>query len=107
MVNTYKKTSNRKTKILAVVLMSAALMFTVLFSLFFIAHELDHDCSGDDCPICAFIHMCENNIRQIGGGASAIMAAVVLAVVIQALPVLTSLDVNLLTPVSSKTRLNN
>ena len=31
----------------------------VLFSVFFIAHEAHHDCTGEDCPVCAAIRLCE------------------------------------------------
>lgn len=31
-----------------------------------IALEGDHDCSGEDCPVCAFISICENVIKALG-----------------------------------------
>ena len=42
-----------------------AVLFLVLFSAFFICVEADHDCSGEDCPVCACIQMCETIIRQM------------------------------------------
>lgn len=34
--------------------------FAMVFSVFFIAEEADHDCTGEDCPICAEIRVCAN-----------------------------------------------
>ncbi len=31
-----------------------------------IALEVDHDCCGDDCPVCALINLCENVIKALG-----------------------------------------
>lgn len=42
------------------------LLFTLLFSVFYIVHEIGHDCSGEDCPVCACIAQCENIVQQIG-----------------------------------------
>ncbi len=42
------------------------LVLSILFSLFFIAAEAEHDCSGeDDCPICVFLALCEGYLREI------------------------------------------
>ena len=40
-----------------------------------IALEGDHDCSGEDCPVCAFISICENVIKALG----VVLAVVLLA----------------------------
>lgn len=52
-----------KKQCLAIVL---ALTLIVIFalSLFFIVHEASHDCSGEDCPICEQIAICEKNYRR-------------------------------------------
>lgn len=36
----------------------------LLFS-FYIAKEINHDCVGDNCPICQEISICENILRNI------------------------------------------
>lgn len=46
-------------------LMAALVLFVMTFSLFVIAAEADHDCSGEDCPICAVIAICENTIKAL------------------------------------------
>ena len=43
-------------------------LFVSIFSLFYIAREEIHDCSGEDCPICACIHQAEQNLKNLGTG---------------------------------------
>ncbi len=91
----------------AACIMAVMMLLVVLLSSFFIAVHADHDCTGEDCPICASIQHCENAIRGIGSGVTAVSAVIV--------PVLISLllisgGVALFqfdTPVSTKVRLNN
>ncbi|MCR5368359.1 hypothetical protein SAMN05660484_01662 [Eubacterium ruminantium] len=44
-------TKQKNTRIISF-FMAAALIISILFSVLFIIREMDHDCSGDDCPIC-------------------------------------------------------
>ena len=88
-------------------MMAFMLLFIMLFSSFFIAAHADHDCTGEDCPVCAFIQQCENNIRGAGGGITYI-SVVILPVFLSFL--LISADILSFqwgTPVSTKVRLNN
>ncbi len=41
------------------------LLFAMLFSELFIICKSGHDCSEDECPICAEIAICETFLRQI------------------------------------------
>lgn len=41
----------------------AVMLFTLLFSVAFIAAEADHDCSGAGCSICLEIKACVNTLR--------------------------------------------
>lgn len=87
--------------------MSLALTFLVLFSSFFIAKEADHDCTGEDCPVCVCLQLCEKTLHQIGAG-----AAVCIAVIIPVLFLFTRIRLFPLvlfqgTLVSEKIRLNN
>ncbi len=41
------------------------MLFIVLFSAFYVAHEINHDCTGDDCPVCACVVQCEKTLHQI------------------------------------------
>ncbi len=102
--NSTEKNSNKR---LAAAFLAMAVLFFVLFSVFFIAHEADHDCSGDGCPVCALIQMCEDNIRQLGSGTAASAAVSVLVFLTLAMPVFTAFAINVSTPVSRKIRLNN
>lgn len=43
-----------------------ATVFVLLFSELYISHHIDHDCTGEDCPICAEISQCINNLKTIG-----------------------------------------
>lgn len=54
----------------------ALLSFFVVFSSFYIVKEADHTCSGENCPICYQISMCESTTKSIAGaGAVAVVAA--------------------------------
>lgn len=49
---------------LRAVLTAVFIAFTV-FSVFFVAAEAGHDCSGDDCPICFVIQVAEQNVKLL------------------------------------------
>ncbi len=77
-----------------------------LFSSFYQLHEIDHDCCGDDCPVCAFIHAAEQNLLQNTGAVPCLalffsVVAVLTAVSLWANPVAVP------TLVSQKIRLDN
>ena len=46
-------------------LLACALVCVLLFSVFFIALEAEHDCAGEDCAVCAVLTLCENLLRQL------------------------------------------
>ena len=103
----FGNTSEKKNRLrIAATLMAAAVLFFVMFSAFLIVHEADHDCSGDDCPVCMLIQLCEDNIRQLGSGAP-VSAAGVLVFLTLTMPVFTAFSVRIPTLVSRKIRLNN
>ena len=96
-----------KNKRIAAGIMAFLMLFIMLFSASFIAIEADHDCTGEDCPICACIAQCENTLHQIGDGA-AVQAAVIVPVFFMLIPAfLFADDFTRETPVSRKVRLNN
>lgn len=67
------------------VLISAAYIFILLFSIFFIAAEADHSCCvKDSCPICCQINACKNNLKNVNtaGGFIFLTVAAVFAVVL-------------------------
>ena len=42
------------------------LIFVTFASLFYVAREEDHNCTGKDCPICACIHQVKQVLRNLG-----------------------------------------
>ncbi|MCR4591514.1 MAG: hypothetical protein K5668_11945 [Lachnospiraceae bacterium] len=96
-----------KTKKLTACIMAAMMLFAVMFSVFFITVHADHDCTGEDCPVCAVIHQCENIIHGLGDGGAAVSAVLI---PIAALSLFVSIHACFFagdTPVSRKVRLNN
>ncbi len=87
-------------------IMVVMLLVVVLFSTFFIASEIDHDCCGDDCPICTFIHQCENTIRGISGTVLYPFAFVSILVILVTAPA-SAAAVSTDTLVSIKVRMDN
>jgi len=51
----------------AAILLCLGMLFVMLLSPLYLAMEIDHDCHGDDCPICELIARCENTLRQFSG----------------------------------------
>ncbi len=88
-------------------IMAAMMLAVVLLSVSFIASEADHDCCGDDCPICAGIQLCENTLEQIGSGAAGQAAAITPAIFLCISILLSVCICRQETPVSRKVRLNN
>ena len=42
------------------------LIFVTFASLFYIAREENHNCTGKDCPICACVHQAKQVLRNLG-----------------------------------------
>ncbi|MCR5332257.1 MAG: hypothetical protein K6E62_13900 [Lachnospiraceae bacterium] len=88
-------------------IMGSMMLFIVLFSSLFIAAEADHDCVGDDCPICVCIQQCENTLHGICDGTVALSSVVfsfIFILFVVAIPVAAVISNS---PVSRKVRLNN
>ena len=82
-------------------------LFVIFASLFYIAEEENHNCTGEDCPICANIHMAEQNIKSLGTGTivhSTMNLVLLLFLVVVAGQ---ALFVSITSLVSQKIRLNN
>lgn len=84
-----------------------AVLFVMLFSCFYLSCQADHQCADTDCPVCAMIGQCINNLKQIG-------EAVVLSVCLSAFCVAFLLikgaynfDVSDNSLLSQKVRMNN
>lgn len=59
-------------------LVAALVLAAMLFSTAYIAAEADHDCTGEQCPICYQISICQNILKQFTSGATATALAVAL-----------------------------
>ncbi len=62
--------NNSKKKKAAAILMSIMILGVLLLSVAFLIHEADHDCTGEDCPVCAMMQQCENTLSRMGTGAN-------------------------------------
>ena len=83
------------------------LLLAMLFSAFFITAETDHDCAGEDCPICACLQQCENTLHRIDDG-NALLTAIVIPVIITLISAfLNTPEFSQETLFSRKVRLNN
>lgn len=98
---------NRKRQKTFSIAVCVLFLFITFASLFYIAEEENHYCTGEDCPICANIHQAEQTLRNLGAGTvihatvNPVLFMFVLAIAGQAFAVSnTSL-------VSQKVRLNN
>ena len=89
------------------VFISLILFFGVMLSSSYIAKEMDHDCIGEDCPICEQMEECSLVLEKAGAACGLALAFVILTICLRAVarPVLT--PVLLPTPFSWKVRLNN
>ncbi len=96
-----------RTKKIPAFIMGLFLSFVVLFSAFYIAAEAEHECSGEDCPICVCIHQCEQTLHRISCGIQESVVAFV-PVILLLLAVFTVMYAAVQeTLVSEKVRLND
>ena len=89
------------------IILAIAFMCVSLFSVIYISHAINHNCSGEDCPICETVAICEQTLRTIG---SSLISAII---EVLALPkVATVLETSLccmavVSLISQKVRMNN
>lgn len=102
-----KNSTDQKISRVFACIMAAMVLFVVLFSAFFIVSHADHDCTGEDCPVCACLQQCENILHGVGDGsihaASGILPVVFIVGFILASYCIVVSD----TPVSTKVRIND
>jgi len=63
-----------KSKKTAAVIITVLFVFFVLFSHIFIIAEADHDCCGENCPVCEIIAVIEDSIKGLSLLSSALIA---------------------------------
>lgn len=51
-------------------LCAAFVLATLAFSSIFVVSEADHDCHGQDCPVCQEIQTCIENFQLLGSSAA-------------------------------------
>lgn len=79
----------------------------LMFSAFYLVSENNHECSGENCPVCFQISMCESTVKSIGTGI-AVATTVAVVVFVLILNNLNSTDSFLFeTPVSLKVKLTD
>lgn len=78
----------------------------MLFASVYVAAEAEHDCIGEDCPICALVDQCEGILKSAGDGSVTVGLAIFLGVLITAAVSMTSQEVFLPTPITERVRLN-
>lgn len=88
-------------------IMGLLMLVIVLFSASYIAAEADHECCGDDCPICACIQQCENTLHGFSDGIAVQSSAIAPVILILLAAAFAITAVSQETPVSRKVRLNN
>ena len=54
-----------KKKRIAALLLAVTVLLVMLYSALFIAAEADHDCVGENCPICYQINVCQNALKYL------------------------------------------
>ena len=65
----------KKKRIISVVV-AVAVFFVMLYSALYIAAEANHDCVGENCPICYQISVCENTLKNLSLAVCAVTFAV-------------------------------
>ena len=60
----------KKKRIISLVV-AVAVFFVMLYSALYIAAEANHDCVGENCPICYQISVCQNALKNLSLAVSA------------------------------------
>ena len=71
-----------KRKRLVSLVLAISVFFAMTCSVFYIATEANHDCTGADCPVCHQISVCEGMLKNLS---SAVCAAAFTAMAAYAL----------------------
>lgn len=95
-----------KNRLVALVL-SLTVLFVMLSSVFFIAIEADHDCTGEDCPICYQISVCENTLKSISQAVLVVVIAAFIGLFSLTMPSFTKKMVFNTSLVTLKVKLSN
>ena len=64
----------KKNRIIAI-LLAVMVLFVMLYSALFIVSHAEHDCVGENCPICYQISVCQNALKNLSLAVSAVAFA--------------------------------
>lgn len=93
-------------KITALVAMLAT-VFVLLFSTSYLIEHAEHNCTGSDCPICAIMEQCGNNLKTIITAIILACIAIILFSVLQETVHYQFHSVSSNSLISQKVRMNN
>ncbi|MBQ8014430.1 MAG: hypothetical protein IJ257_08605 [Treponema sp.] len=96
------KGQNKKVSLWLALLLLAGLCLSV----FSVHADFDHDCAGEDCPVCAVIHIARTNFQNLNPAPQISLKNNTFFFVVVTLFAVNAIRVSK-TPVSEKTRLNN
>ena len=97
---------SKKNRVLAVLLI-AAVLFVMLSSACYIAIETNHDCVGEDCPICYQISVCEHTLKSVGQAVLVVILAAFIGTIMFSLPAFAKRPAYRTSLVSLKVKLSN
>ena len=89
------------------VILSILMLSVMLLSAFYVTSEANHECSGENCPICAHIDQCESMLRSVGEGAAVLGLLAFLAVISSDASPVSCGVAALSTSITSKVRMND
>ncbi len=58
----------KKTKTIAAFIMAVVIMAVIVSSALFIAVKSEHNCTGEDCTVCASISVCKDKLKTFSSG---------------------------------------
>ena len=102
-----RKAHTAKTERFAAVITAVVILFAVLLSYFYISAEACHECTGEECPVCAVILQCEKTLTKIGSAAVITATAIISTFIFIQTAVQDNCAFLQNTPISRKVRLNN
>ena len=101
-----KKMRNKNYRYLPLIL-SAVLFLLLSFSAFYIAEESVHECSGEECPICECLQICEGILYETQGARLIIISALIAYVFIFSIGTVNGRLCSFDTLVSEKVRMDS
>lgn len=98
---------NAKRKKFLSIVVCILFLFVTFVSFFYIIKETNHNCEGEDCPICESIHQAEQTLRNLGMSAITVITVIAMPILFGIWVVNKSLFITYSSLVSQKIRLND